>query len=202
MSNHMEIEIGPNSQPLTIFSAWLAEAQANQTIREPTAMTVATANAAELHARVVLCRGWSEEGFIFYTNYNSLKGQDLAHDNRAAAVFYWDPLSRQVRISGRVKKTSREVSENYWNHRERGSQLSQFVSQQSATIASREALEAAWKKAEKDFSGRAIPCPEHWGGYLLEPEKIEFWIGRTGRLHDRYLFEKSPRTWTFRRLCP
>ena len=196
------MEIGANSQPMTIFSAWMEEAKAHPGIKEPSAMSVATVGAGDLHSRVVLCRAWSDAGFMFFTNYNSVKGQDLARDPRVAAVFYWDPMFRQVCISGRAKKTSRADSQTYWKARPRDNQLSQFISRQSETVASREDLEAAWTKANKDFAGREVPCPEHWGGYLIEPSKIEFWVGHTGRLHDRYQFEKSASAWTFRRLCP
>lgn len=198
------MNIGPDSKPLTIFSAWMAEAKADSRIREAGAMSVATVSAVagQLHARVVLCKSWSEEGFTFFTNYNSLKGHDLEEDPRMAAVFYWDPLARQVCISGRVKKTSHAESEAYWKTRPRESQLSQHISRQSQEVPSREFLETAWARAEKEFAGREIPCPAHWGGYLLQPERIEFWVGQPGRLHDRYLFEKSAANWTFRRLCP
>lgn len=196
------MEIGPNSQPMTIFSAWMADAKAHSGIKEASAMSVTTLGAQELHSRIVLCRDWSDRGFTFFTNYNSLKGQDLTRDPRVSAVFYWDPMFRQVCVSGRVKKTSREESVAYWNQRPRDNKISQFISRQSETVQSREELKAAWDKANKDFEGRDIPCPEHWGGYLIEPHRIEFWVGHAGRLHDRYLFEKTPRNWTFRRLSP
>jgi pyridoxamine 5'-phosphate oxidase len=196
------MNIGPDSEPFKIFNNWIGEAQNHPGIKEASAMSLATSDGRELHSRIVLCRGWSEEGFTFFTNYQSRKGLDLAQDAEASAVFYWDPIFRQVCISGTITKTSREVSEKYWNSRARESQLSQYISHQSREVASRAELEAAWTKAETEFAGKPIPRPAHWGGYLLIPRRIEFWIGKPGRLHDRFEFQKSPKGWTFRRLYP
>ncbi len=197
------MEIGPKSQPLQIFDAWMSEARQNTAIREATAMSFSTLGGdGHLHGRIVLCKEWSDAGFVFYSNYDSKKGLDLQHSPEAAAVFYWDPMARQVNISGTVSRTSREVSEKYWNSRPRDSQLSQFTSQQSREIASREDLERAWLATEQKFAGQNIPCPAHWGGYVLIPDRIEFWTGRPNRLHDRQEFQKSENHWTFRRLYP
>lgn len=197
------MEIGAHTKPMTLFADWMAEAKANKEIREATAMSLATlSKTGELSSRVVLCKSWSEEGFVFYTNYASRKGSDLDANPKAAAVFYWDPLFRQVKISGPVVKTTREDSEAYWNSRPRDSQLSQYISRQSTEIESREKLELAWQEADKKFANAQIPCPAHWGGYVLQFTSIEFWIGRPGRLHDRFKFEKAGPNWTFRRLCP
>jgi len=196
------LTLGPESQPIEIFKAWMAEAKQNPQIREATAMSLATTSGSDLHARIVLCKDWSEEGFTFFTNYLSRKGLDLGQNAHAAAVFYWDPLFRQVNISGTVAKTSRQISENYWNSRARESQLSQYISQQSKPVDSRASLEGAWTRAEAEFKGKSIPCPAHWGGYLLTPQRIEFWVGQPGRLHDRYEYEKVNNRWTFRRLYP
>lgn len=205
MANH-EIsprEPGPQSKPHEVFAEWMAYAQGTAGIREPTAMTISTMGKdGALHSRVVLCKHWSEQGFEFYTNYLSLKGHDVEHHPQAAGLFYWDPLFMQVKISGRIEKSSRADSENYWQSRPRESQLSQFVSKQSQPIGSRADLEAARAEAERKFAGRDIPCPEHWGGYWLRPDSIEFWIGRPNRFHDRFHFEKRGQDWTFRRLCP
>jgi pyridoxamine 5'-phosphate oxidase len=194
--------IGPQSQPLEVFNVWMAEAKSMPQVREATAMSLATAGATDLHARIVLCKQWSNEGFVFFTNYQSQKGLDLQHNANAAAVFYWDALFRQVCISGLVEKTSRQVSEEYWNSRARESQLSQYISHQSQSVPSRAVLQAAWTDAEARFKGQPIPCPTHWGGYRLVPSRIEFWVGQPGRLHDRFSFEKSGPVWTFRRLYP
>lgn len=197
------MEISAKSKPLEVFEAWMKEAKAFGGIREASAMTVTTAGKdGELHSRVVLCKSWSEDGFVFYTNYESLKGQDLKANPKAAAIFYWDPMFRQVKISGEVVKTSREDSEEYWNSRPRSSQLSQYISHQSQTVASREELEKLWCEADAKFKDRPIPCPSHWGGYVLAPHTIEFWIGRDNRLHDRFKFQKQDSDWTFRRLFP
>jgi pyridoxamine 5'-phosphate oxidase len=196
------MSIGPDSNPLDVFKLWLEEATNHPGIKEASAMSLATSDGKELHSRIVLCRGWDQKGFTFFTNYNSRKGLDLAADHEASAVFYWDPVFRQVCISGTVSKTSREVSESYWNGRPRESQLSQYISHQSQPVDSREELEKAWTKAEQEFADRAIPCPKHWGGYVLEPRCIEFWIGRPGRLHDRFEFRKAKQGWAFRRLFP
>ncbi len=196
-------EIGPNSRPIDIFEEWMTLAKATPAIREPTAMTVTTmAKDGSLHARVVLCKKWSEEGFTFYSNYESRKGRELDHNQNTSLLFYFDPLFLQIKISGKTEKTSRADSEEYWNSRPRASQLSQFISKQSAPIHAREDLERAWSEAERKFEGQSIPCPSHWGGYLVRPQSIEFWIGRPNRLHDTFHFEKGPKGWTFSRLSP
>ena len=196
-------DIHPASNPLVIFDEWMTAAKKVPGIREPTAMTVSTISpAGELHARVVLCKKWSEQGFVFYSNYNSRKGHDLDQDAHAALLFYFDPSFRQIKISGTVTRTSRAESQAYWASRPRDSQLSQYISKQSEPIPSRAELEALWQKAERDFAGKDIPCPAHWGGYVVAPTSIEFWIGRPNRLHDTFHFEKAGPGWTFRRLCP
>ncbi len=197
------MEITAKSKPHELFEAWMKEAEAFGGIREPTAMTVTTASSkGELHSRVVLCKSWPEDGFIFYSNYESLKGLDLAQNSHAAGLFYWDPMFRQVKISGMVEKTSRADSERYWNSRARASQLSQFISHQSQPVGSRAELEKLWAAADLQFKDKPVPCPVHWGGYLLRPQVIEFWVGRENRLHDSFRFEKQGGAWTFDRLCP
>lgn len=196
-------EIGQDSNPIAVFEEWMAAAKAVPSIREPTAMNVATvAGGGEIHSRVVLCKKWSEEGFVFYSNYQSRKGLDLAANAQTALLFYFDPMFRQIKISGVAEKTSRQDSEDYWRSRARGSQLSQYISNQSQPIASRQELQDQWNAAEAKFKDCDIPCPEHWGGYLVRPRLIEFWIGHTNRLHDTFEFEKDPAGWTFRRLSP
>lgn len=197
------ITIDQDSQPLEVFEAWMKDAKAQPRIREATAMAISTIDArGDIHSRMVLCKEWSEAGFIFYTNYNSRKGQALELNNHAAAVFYWDPLNKQVNISGTVTKTSRQVSEKYWASRLRDSQISQYISHQSQPVTSRDEMEATWRETDERFKNEPIPCPEHWGGYILSPARIEFWVGQSGRLHDRYEFQKSQNHWTFRRLYP
>lgn len=197
------MEINDQSRPLDVFNAWMASAKAEPAIKEPNAMALSTVNReGEPQLRVVLCKSWSEEGFIFYTNYESRKGHDILENPRVAANFYWDPLFRQVKIIGRAKKTARAISENYWSTRSRESQLSQWVSHQSEPVDSRDTMEEAWHAAEAKYAGHDVPCPQHWGGYLIEPSAIEFWVGQPGRFHDRFLFEKSNSTWTLSRLYP
>lgn len=196
-------EIGPDSHPLEIFEEWMRLAKSTPAIREATAMNVATVDEkGGVHSRVVLCKKWTEEGFYFYTNYDSRKGRQLAAHPQAGLLFYFDPLFLQIKISGAVEKTSRADSEEYWNTRPRASQLSQYVSRQSEPVASRLELDRAWADAEKKLAGQPILCPANWGGYLVRPKTIEFWIGRPNRLHDTFEFEKGSTGWTFRRLCP
>lgn len=196
------MQITAESNPVAVFEAWLNEASATG-IREPTAMALATlAQDGSIHNRIVLCKEFSDSGLAFYTNYRSPKGVELASHAKAGAVFYWDSLHRQVRVSGVVHKISAEESQAYWKSRPRDSQLSQFISDQSQELKSREELEIKWQQAEREYEGREIPCPSHWGGYRMAIESIEFWVGRTGRLHDRFQFEKSQKGWTFRRLYP
>ncbi len=197
------MEITAHSKPIDVFNRWMDEARAQSDIREPVAMALATQSPdGGLHNRVVLCKSWSDQGFTFFTNYLSAKGRELAHHPFAGAVFYWDPLLRQVRISGRVEKVPEKDSQEYWRLRPRDSQLSQYISRQSEEVSSREELERLKAEAEREFEGREVPCPKHWGGYILLPQSIEFWVGQPGRLHDRFVFEKSEKAWTFRRLYP
>lgn len=197
------MEIDANRNPFEIFNTWMDEAKIHPQIREATAMTLATLGTdGTLSTRVVLCKEWSEAGFVFYTSYQSRKGLDLAFNPVAAAAFYWDPLFRQVNICGRAQKISRERSLKYWATRARDSQISQYVSRQSQEVASRAVMEHEWREADEKFRGQPIPCPEHWGGFELQAERLEFWAGRPGRFHDRYAFEKAGERWTFRRLYP
>ncbi len=158
----------------------------------------------QVHARVVLLKGISKDLFFFYTNYNSHKGEQLAFHSQAALLFYWDPLGKQIRISGDVRKTSRQESVSYWQTRSRKSQISQWISQQSQPISHRNELEQQYLEAQARFENQDIPCPEHWGGYALNPTHIEFWMAHPDRLHDRFLFTRNPSTkvWDVCRLSP
>jgi pyridoxamine 5'-phosphate oxidase len=202
----MQDEEWKKQDPMKLFGAWLNEAKAAGTIKEPNAMCVATiSEPCGLTNRIVLLKQVIDEGFIFYTNYHSPKGLSLDETGEAAATFYWDPLAKQIRITGTVTRTDRKTSEAYWNSRARGSQLSQFVSHQSAPVSSREELEALVAKAEEHFKDKPIPCPPHWGGYILTPKHIEFWQGMQSRLHNRFCFRRSSPDaffWTCDRLYP
>lgn len=168
------------------------------------AMTLATADRqGRPSVRVVLLKGLDERGFIFYTNYNSRKGRELEENPEAALVFYWRDQERQVCVAGQVSKVSASESEAYFRSRPRGSRIGAWASEQSAVLANREELEEKWNGFEKKFPGEDIPCPAHWGGYVLKPIRIEFWQGRPNRLHDRFRYSRRPDgSWQIERLSP
>lgn len=202
-----DVEVGLNEadladDPFTQFNRWLTEALARD-VPEPNAMTLATATRDGVpSARIVLLRGFDERGFVFFTNYESQKGRELAENPRAALVFYWPTLGRQVRITGEVTRVSREESEAYFHTRPRGSQLSAWASEQSAVIPDRATLEERLREIEQRFPGE-VPLPPFWGGYRVSPTTIEFWQGRTNRLHDRLRYTRQPDgTWRIERLSP
>jgi pyridoxamine 5'-phosphate oxidase len=187
--------------PIVQFQAWFDEAVAAG-VREPDAMTVATAGASGVPAaRTVSLRGLDERGFAFYTNYRSPKARDLDENPRAAVVFHWREVERQVRASGRVSPLSREESLAYWRNRPLGSQLSALVSPQSDVVAGRAELEAAFEEAAARF-GDDPPLPEFWGGYVVTPDEIELWEGQPNRLHDRVRYRRVDDSWVRERLAP
>jgi pyridoxamine 5'-phosphate oxidase len=190
------------TNPLEQFKVWLQQAIEAGTL-EPTAMTLATADKkGRPSARTVLLKNVDEQGFVFYTNYESRKANDITENPQAALLFFWDRLERQVRIEGRINKVSREQSETYFKSRPYGSQLGAWVSQQSSVITSREVLEEKVRDLENKFSEGHVPLPEFWGGYLLTPDSIEFWQGRPSRLHDRLRYSKISNNWKIERLSP
>ncbi|UXU87212.1 pyridoxamine 5'-phosphate oxidase [Burkholderia sp. S-53] len=190
--------------PFVQFDRWFKEALAAQ-LPEPNTMTLATVGAdGRPSARIVLIKGVDERGFVFFTNYESRKGRDLAAHPQAALLFYWIELERQVRIEGRIEKTSAEESDRYFASRPLGSRIGAWASEQSAVIDSRATLEAR-EKAVGERYGDNPPRPPHWGGYRLVPDSIEFWQGRPSRLHDRLLYTRDADTspdWTISRLSP
>ena len=196
------LEADADGDPFRQFARWFADAS-SAGLKEPNAMTLATAGAdGAPSARMVLLKGFDERGFVFYTNYGSAKARDLKVNPRAALVFYWAELERQVRISGVVETTTREETEEYFATRPRGSQLGAWASRQSSVVSGREVLEANLSQQEERFDGREIPAPPDWGGFRLRPESIEFWQGRPSRLHDRLLYTRRGDTWRWVRLSP
>jgi pyridoxamine 5'-phosphate oxidase len=195
-------EADVDADPVVQFGRWFEQA-ASAGLLEPTAMTLATATPdGRPSARMVLLRGFDRRGFVFYTNYDSRKGAELAANPRAALVFWWGELERQVRIEGPVERTTREESEAYFHSRPLGSQLSAAASPQSQVIDGRAVLErrvAALATSQRD--GR-VPLPEFWGGYRLVPEVVELWQGRPNRLHDRLRYTRAGDGWRMERLAP
>ena len=189
--------------PLQLFQRWLAEAKAAG-IHLAEAMTLATSTTeGKPSARLVLLKQTDEDGFVFYTNYNSLKARELDSNPQAALVFYWPQLERQVRVEGKVERTPATESDAYFKTRPRDSQIGALASPQSDVIASREALQQKAGELEKFYEGREVERPENWGGYRLHAERIEFWKGRPGRLHDRILYDRQAGgSWSIKRLAP
>lgn len=172
-------------------------------LRDPNAMVLSTCDdTGQPDSRVVLCKEVLEDGLLFYTNYNSDKGRQIAKNNKVAVNFFWDPLHRQIRMQGTVEKTSAEISDKYWNSRERGSQLSAWVSHQSEELDARGTMAELIAKAEKQFAGQPVPRPHHWGGYKFTPNVVELWVGQRSRFHDRYVFTKVQSGWSLKRLYP
>jgi pyridoxamine 5'-phosphate oxidase len=196
-------EANVDSDPIRQFDRWFADAVAAG-LKLPNAMTLATATPdAVPSARVVLLKDFDEQGFVFYTNYDSQKGCELEANPRAALCFYWSALDRQVRISGRVTKTTREESESYFHTRPVDSQLGAWASRQSAVIEHRDVLEEKMRQLVREYEGGEVPLPPYWGGYRLAPEMIEFWQNRLSRLHDRLRYTRQPGgDWLIERLSP
>lgn len=188
--------------PIKQFQTWLNDAfEAGLPL--PEAMTLATATPdGRPSARMALLKHVDHDGFVFYTNYNSAKAEELDANPFAALVFYWAKLDRQVRVEGSVSRTSREESREYFATRPRESQIGAWASEQSEVIANRAVLEERAAQFEKQYGDREIDCPDHWGGYRLKPERIEFWKSRIGRLHDRILYQRKGDAWTISRLAP
>lgn len=191
-----------NQNPIKQFDQWFTEAVAAE-IREPNIMTLATADrSGKPNARIVLMKGFDENGFVFYTNYLSTKGKELRKNPQACLVFFWESLERQVRIEGKVEKLSKEVSEKYFHSRPKESQLGAIVSPQSQIIADRKVLALKLDELTVAYKDKTIPKPAHWGGYIVKPTSIEFWQGRTSRLHDRIKYDLINGKWQTNRLAP
>ena len=189
--------------PLEQFAAWFVDAEKTPTVEEPNAMTLSTVDTQGVpKARVVLLKEFTQEGFVFYTNYTSGKAQAIAQNNKVCISFFWPSLERQIIITGMAVKISEEKSIAYFNKRPRESQLGALVSDQSTSIDSREALEEKLLDLEKQYQTKPIVKPPHWGGYLIQPTSYEFWQGRSSRLHDRIKYTKINNSWNIGRLQP
>jgi len=192
-----------DKDPIRAFSNWFEEARKNELIPEPNAMTLATVNAEGFpSARIVLLKEIQDDGFVFYTNYRSQKSKDIFETKKAALVFWWEPLRRQVRIEGSITPIPDKQSQKYFESRPRGSQIGAWVSDQSSVISSREELDAKLDQYNSHFGDDPIPKPQHWGGFIVNPSCIEFWQGGERRLHDRIRFQKNENKWEVERLCP
>ncbi len=197
-------ETAAGDNPLELFLAWIGTARGSGAILEPNAMTLATVDAdGRPAARMVLLKEVEDDGsFVFYTNRDGRKGRELEQNPFAALVFWWEPLERQVRIEGTVERTSAEDTAAYFATRPRGSRLGAWASHQSDVVPDRAALEQRFADAEATYPGEDIPVPPWWGGYRVIPTTIEFWQGRTGRMHDRLHYTRSGSRWTRLRLQP
>jgi pyridoxamine 5'-phosphate oxidase len=190
------------AHPVDQFVAWLNEA-VESGVNEPNAMTLATVKPdGSPAARIVLLKGIEAGKFTFFTNYESEKGRDIAHESRVALVFCWLELQRQVRIEGTATRLSAEASDDYFNSRPMGSRLGAHASPQSQVIADRGIIEQKFADAAHAFENKNIPRPGYWGGYAVTPQRIEFWQGRASRMHDRFLFSLVNETWKVDRLAP
>ena len=197
----LETDVANN--PIAQFDTWWQQALQSQVI-EPNAMTVATASADGVPAaRILLLKGFSNNGFVFFTNYNSYKAMNLHENPKACLVFFWPELERQVRITGLVSKVPERESDAYFASRPEGSRIGAWASQQSSVVPSREWLDEQYAAKKKEFEGREIPRPPHWGGYVVRPVVVEFWQGRPSRLHDRIQYSlQEDGTWKIERLSP
>ena len=188
--------------PFRQFEKWFAEAQAAK-VPEPNAMVLASCTAdGRPSTRTVLLKALDGRGFVFYTNYESRKGRELAGNARASLLFPWIAMERQVMVEGTVSRVTREESDAYFHSRPRLSQLAAWASNQSSVIGDRALLESAMKALEKQYAGTDVPLPPNWGGFRLAPESVEFWQGRRSRLHDRLRYRREKDGWVIERLAP
>ena len=188
--------------PTDMFRDWFGKVENLDNI-EVNAMTLSTSSKiGEPSSRIVLLKSYDENGFVFYTNYNSEKGKQIEQNPYGSLTFHWNQLERQIRIRGKIRKISRAQSEKYFNSRPRLSQVSVLASKQSDVLRNRMELEERFIEIEKKYEGKKIPCPDYWGGYCLEHRKVEFWQGRRDRMHDRFAYTKHGTTWQTERLSP
>ena len=198
------LETNIPEDPINLFNRWFHETEDFSNIEEVNAMTVSTIGLDGFpKSRVVLLKKFNEEGFIFYTNYNSEKGKAILNNPNVCLSFFWHSMERQIIIKGIAEKTSATISDNYFASRPDGSKLGAIVSPQSEVIPSREFLDTKLKELEKQFEGKEIPRPENWGGFLVRPIEVEFWQGRANRLHDRIRYKlEDDYNWKIDRLTP
>jgi len=193
------------NSPIDMFAIWLEDAQNDSLVEEANAMSLSTIDVDNCPStRVVLLKEYSEEGFVFFTNYNSKKGISLSKNPKACLQFFWQSLERQIMIKANVEKISSKDSDEYFSSRPRGSQIGAIVSEQSSIIPSRDFLEKRLIEIENKFVNREVERPNHWGGYIAKPYEIEFWQGRPNRLHDRMLYTRvlDSKDWKIQRLAP
>jgi pyridoxamine 5'-phosphate oxidase len=190
-----------SADPITEFQNAVERATAHQVDTAPVVLAT-TDTAGRPSARLVLLRGVDARGFVFFTNYSSRKGRELAANPHAALCFHWVSLDEQIRVEGSVERVSSEESDEYFAGRPRGSQLGAWASEQSEVLPSRETLEERYREIERRFDGRAVERPPFWGGFRLTPVRIEFWYGRPDRLHDRVVYTRDAASWRIERLYP
>jgi len=188
--------------PFSQFGAWLREAEASEP-NNPNAMTLATVSAdGRPSTRMVLLKGYDDQGFVFYTNYTSQKGRELLGNPNASLCFHWKSLGRQVRVDGRAEPVSDAEADAYFASRQRGSQIGAWASEQSRPVDSRDTLEERVRTVTAEYDGADVPRPPHWSGFRVVPDRIEFWTDRPNRLHDRQVFDRAEGDWREQRLQP
>ena len=192
-----------DKNPYDVFLKWIKEAINSNLIEEPNAMNVSTIeDDGYPRSRIVLLKDLSNNGFTFFTNYNSNKGKSINKNNKVCVSFFWPPLERQVIIKGKAKRISNDLSKKYFYSRPRESQIAALISPQSKIIPNRNFLNKSIKSVGEKYKGKKIPMPDHWGGFIIKPFEIEFWQGRPDRLHDRILFKLLNGRWKSNRLAP
>ena len=201
---HELLESNCPGKPMDLFKDWFLNADASNTIEETNAMTISTiGNDGYPKSRVVLLKKYTEEGFVFYTNYTSEKGKAIEKNNHICLSFFWPALEQQIIIKGTAEKISEEESDAYFNSRPTGSKMGAWASPQSTVVASKEDLKIQLNSLEKKYDGKEIPRPEHWGGYIVKPISVEFWQGRPNRMHDRIRYSLTKDfSWKLERMAP